>query len=283
MKYVGSYSSQSTVPSTRRSVWDPMRVFYVNEAACRSLGYSRQELLSMTVHDIDPDFPEDAWPAHWEQVKRRGNFMVESRHRAKDGRTLPVEVTVNYMEFNGKEYNCAFARDITTKKRAEQELRKSEQAKSLILENACELISYQDTDLRVVWVNKAAEESEGAEPESLVGRYCYEIWQQREQPCEGCPVAEAIRTGTFHESEMTTRDGRVWLVRGSPVRDETGKVIGVVETTLEISARKQVEEALRRSEQKFRTIVESVTCRDAHVRACDRRQADFQRGESGCR
>jgi PAS domain S-box-containing protein len=94
---------------------------FVNDAACASLGYLREELLSMTVHDIDPNFPAVIWPKHWEEVRERGSFMIESRHRTKDGRIFPVEITVNYLKFEGREYNCAFARDITERKEAEKE------------------------------------------------------------------------------------------------------------------------------------------------------------------
>ncbi len=103
------------------------RLIYVNEAACSSLGYSKEELLSMAVHDIDPNFPAEAWPGHWKEVKERGSFSLESLHRTKDGQVFPVEITVNYLEFGGREYNCAFARDITARKLAEQELRTSEE------------------------------------------------------------------------------------------------------------------------------------------------------------
>jgi PAS domain S-box-containing protein len=97
------------------------RFIYVNDTACSALGYSREELLSMTVHDIDPNFPTAAWPEHWQEVRRKGSFIVESRHRTREGRVFPVEITVNYLEFEGKEYNCAFARDITERKEAEKE------------------------------------------------------------------------------------------------------------------------------------------------------------------
>lgn len=99
------------------------KFFYVNEEACRALGYSREELLSMTVHDIDPHFPKEVWREHWEDLRRRGSFTIESEHRAKDGRIFPVEVMVNYVRFNDREYNCAFARDITERKQAEEKLK----------------------------------------------------------------------------------------------------------------------------------------------------------------
>ncbi len=98
------------------------RIIYVNNAACQSLGYSRPELLSMTVHQIDPNYPAEAWPDHWRELREQGSLTFESRHRAKDGRVFPVEITANYVEFGGKEYNCAFARDITERRQAEEAL-----------------------------------------------------------------------------------------------------------------------------------------------------------------
>ncbi len=79
----------------------------------------------MTVHDVDPNFPAEIWTKHWEELKRRGSFTFESRHRTKDGELVPVEITVNYLEFEGKEYNCAFVRDIADRKRAEESLQKA--------------------------------------------------------------------------------------------------------------------------------------------------------------
>ncbi|MEW5796136.1 MAG: ATP-binding protein [Candidatus Zixiibacteriota bacterium] len=96
------------------------RFFYVNEAACQSLGYSRQELLAKSIHDIDPNFPTEAWPIHWSELRRKGSLTFQSSFRRKDGREYPVEITANYVEFGGKAYNCAFARDITDRRRTEQ-------------------------------------------------------------------------------------------------------------------------------------------------------------------
>ncbi len=108
------------------------RFFYVNEAACKALGYTKEELLHMTVYDIDPMFPPENWEAHWQDMKERKSFSMESIHRTKDGREFPVELMVNYLEYDGAEYNCAFARDITSRKQNEEKLKgakeKAEQA-----------------------------------------------------------------------------------------------------------------------------------------------------------
>ena len=96
------------------------RFIDVNDAFCRSSGYSREELLSMTVHDTDPDYSAEIWPEFWEKLKQAGSLTFESCHRSKEGRVVPVEITANFFEYNGKEYHCGFARDITERKRAEE-------------------------------------------------------------------------------------------------------------------------------------------------------------------
>ena len=85
----------------------------------------------MTVYDIDPDVTPDNWLDHWKDVKDRGSFSLASHHRTRDGRLFPVEVTVNFVEVKGKEYICAFVRDITEQQQAEEARMKSEERLSL--------------------------------------------------------------------------------------------------------------------------------------------------------
>lgn len=101
------------------------RFFYVNDAACITLNYSRKELLSLSVHDINPDLPAEVWPEYWEEIKEFGSVRLECHHRTKDNQTFPVEITINYFQIKGKEYNCIFARDITETKRVETELQRA--------------------------------------------------------------------------------------------------------------------------------------------------------------
>lgn len=127
----------------------------------------------------------------------------------------------------------------TTK--AEEALKRSEKERATILDSMSEHVVYQDTEMRVLWANRVAGESVGLTPEQLAGHRCYEIWHQRDEPCVGCPVEKARETGQPQTKEMTSPDERVWRVRGYPVQDADGQVVGVVEVTLEITARKQAE------------------------------------------
>ncbi|HID28370.1 MAG TPA: PAS domain-containing sensor histidine kinase, partial [Desulfobacterales bacterium] len=138
-------------------------------------------------------------------------------------------------------------------KRAHDELRKSEQEKDAILNSILEVVLYQDLEHRMLWGNRMASGSVYLPPEKLVGRYCYEVWQQRSEPCPGCPVVKTRETGQTQEAQITTPDGRVWFVRGYPVLDANGDIGGVVEVKLEITDQKRTKEALRDSEGRYRT------------------------------
>jgi PAS domain S-box-containing protein len=95
---------------------------YVNDTSCRRLGYAREELLGLTVADIDPNYPREAWPAVWQRLKQQGRMRLETLHRTRSGEIYPAEVTVNHVTYRGAEFSCAFARDMTERKRTESEL-----------------------------------------------------------------------------------------------------------------------------------------------------------------
>jgi diguanylate cyclase (GGDEF)-like protein/PAS domain S-box-containing protein len=103
------------------------RIAYVSEATCRRLGYSREELLQMALLDVDLTVPSP-WSDHWQQLKEQGSLIFESTYRTKSGELFPVEVTANYVEFDGQEYGFGFARDITERKRVEEELHRAKEA-----------------------------------------------------------------------------------------------------------------------------------------------------------
>lgn len=96
-------------------------IIYANQAACSSMGFSREELLEKKVFEIDPDFPEDGWEQHKTDMRRLGRMSFEGRHRKKNGDMFPVEVTTNYIDYMGKFLGIAFDRDISERKKAEEE------------------------------------------------------------------------------------------------------------------------------------------------------------------
>ncbi len=107
----------------------------VNQTVCDRLGYSRDELVGMHLTDFVPDFDRREWTDHWKRLKSIRQFVVESTHQARDGRIIPVEVSVALFEMDGESYRCSFARDITERKSAEQKLQESQQHIQAIAEH----------------------------------------------------------------------------------------------------------------------------------------------------
>lgn len=95
------------------------KIIYANQTTCNKLGYTSEELLQKSVLDISPHSTVD-YPKHWEELKKVGAIEFESVHQTKDGRELPVSIVANYMNFQGREFNCGFVRDLSAKKKRDE-------------------------------------------------------------------------------------------------------------------------------------------------------------------
>ena len=119
------------------------------------------------------------------------------------------------------------------------------QAQKTILDSLIEHVVIHDMNFNVLWANRSACDSVGLALEQIVGRFCYEIWPKRSIPCDDCPVALSRKTGIPQSIEKKTPDGRCWQISGSPVFDNKGRIIAMVELTLDITQRVNAEEALK--------------------------------------
>ena len=103
---------------------------YVNDAACRLLGYTAPELLSKSVWDICVGLAEDSWQERSEAL-RKSVLRMECNCRARDGRLIPVEISLKYLRAEGRGFNCAYVRDITSRKQLEDEFRQAQKLEAV--------------------------------------------------------------------------------------------------------------------------------------------------------
>ena len=129
---------------------------YVNDAVCQKLGYSREELLKMGIEDMDSDFSVEKRSYHWEKFKQKKVVTFETRHRAKNGRIFPVEVTSHYLQFNGEEYEFAFAVDVTGRRKAEEEVGKKTEHLKTLYELGKKLNSITSKEEMLPWIAEHA-------------------------------------------------------------------------------------------------------------------------------
>jgi PAS domain S-box-containing protein len=239
------------------------RFFYVNEAACRALGYSRDELLQMTVFDIDPAFTEKMWRESWRRLKTEKTVVLETVHRAKEGRTYPVEIRANYLEFGGRVYDCAFARDITERKRAEEEVAESRKRYRGLVEKINDWVWEIDADGVYTYSSPRARDLLGYPPEEILGK----------TPFDFMPPAEAQRVGNvlqpiwrerkpleLIENTLVRKDGSLVTIEtsGMPMFAEDGAFLGYTGIDRDVTLRKQAQDALRESEQRYRRLIENL-------------------------
>ncbi|MCX7796998.1 MAG: PAS domain S-box protein [Melioribacter sp.] len=103
-------------------IGDKGEILYVNKAACKALEYTKEELLKMTVFDIDPNIKKENWEKHWQKTLEKKSCVFETQHKSKSGRIFPVEIFVDTIEFKGKFIHWDFVNDITERKDYEKEL-----------------------------------------------------------------------------------------------------------------------------------------------------------------
>lgn len=238
------------------------RFIYVNNAACKSLGYSREELLSMGVSDIDPDFSEDVWPSHWVELKQRGAMILRTHHRKKDGRVFPVEIATNYSEFDGVGYNCAFARDLTAQVKSEEALRESEERYRNLIEQMPDAIYRSTPEGRFLAVNEAFVKMLGYDSkeemmELYIPRDLY--FSPEDRDAINKPLAEKDEPDTTI-IRLKKKDGSELFVEdhGQTACDDDGKLLYYEGVLRNITDRMQAEEALRQSDEILRATLEST-------------------------
>jgi PAS domain S-box-containing protein len=236
------------------------RFVYVNEQACRCLGYSRDELLGLTVSDIDPDFTPEQRMVLFGKIAGEGGACFESRHRRCDGSIFPVEIRTALVEHQGEAYIVVLARDITEEKRAGESIAAREREFRSLAESLPDSIVRYDPNGVIVYINRSLELTLGKVAADIIGlrvRECY-----RGDSYEGFAqtLDNVLATGKDSEIEIFLPDPRVpsvviHQVRFVAERDENGEVIGALAIGRDISALKRSERELEASRSQLRGLV----------------------------
>jgi PAS domain S-box-containing protein len=176
------------------------------------------------------------------------------------GETIWVSITAaSRRDDDGSMIVDGVLEDISKRKRAELDLRESEQQKAAILNGLKDvLVQYLDEDLNILWTNGGLSASSAPSLGNRLSGRCYEIIKGLSKPCLDCSALRAFQSGHPEEGEVIMQDGRVWITRSNPVRDASGKVSRVINIAFDITRRKRAEENLRQSEMQYRALFEGA-------------------------
>ncbi len=198
------------------------RVVDVNQQACVSLGYQREELIGMLPSDFDPDADAAFTQRTLARLDAGETMAFDSRHRRKDGTIFPVEVRLRPFWINDQRFHIGLVRDITERKRTEQALRESEARLRTLLENLDRVaVQAYEPDGTITFWNRASEQFYGYTADEALGRDLVELLHaETTREHERKIMAEALRTGQVpgaEEVEVVRRDGSKITVYASRV------------------------------------------------------------------
>lgn len=248
-----------------KSDWKGNFIF-VNDAFTRVLGYQRDEVLRLNYTDlVHPDRREEEFAYYRNQLKNRApESFRQLPCVTKTGATVWIEQRVrSIFGKDGRiiEFDC-IARDITERKALEESLRRSEKKYRNLVDS--QLIGYYEVDLEgsFTFSNKSMASFLGYAPEALIGKN-YREAMTPDSAARAFEYFGKVFTGELPlavvELDMLHRDGHVINSESyvSLMGDEGGRPSGFAGVGIDISARKKAEEALRQSEEKYRTLLET--------------------------
>lgn len=229
---------------------------WVNEAAARTLGYSREEILKLNYKDI----VESAYvPLTTENLRKKVENGLESTGpyeipiRAKDGRRLWLEITSRIIKRDGKPIGVhGMARDVTDRRVAQEALSESERFLSSVFACIQDGLSILDKDMRIIRVNPTVKRWY-PHGEPFIGRKCHEAYHGLPHPCDACPSLTTLKTGQSSYGVVPKRGatGEVtgWLdLYSFPLIGESpGELKGVIQYIRDITEQKRLEEQLRQA------------------------------------
>lgn len=239
------------------------RLYYVNQAACRMLGYSRDELLKLRVSDVNPHFPPEQWPSQWEQLQKQGSKSIETTHRTAAGRDLQIGMNLHFYELESEQFVVGTARDITAEKQAKALL----SAKTAELENLIRLLplglAVVNPDRKFVRVNSEFCRIFGYESSEVVGQRTRILYRDNESYLQAAGYQQQLTDSGEPRRfmiEFRRKDGTILQCEttSTALREKSGEVTGYLSLFQDYTERWETQRSLRRTQQALDMAADAV-------------------------
>jgi PAS domain S-box-containing protein len=224
----------------------------VNDSYCEMIGYTREELLGMSIADIDAVESPEMVAQRTNKIVEQGSDQFETRHRRKDGDIIDVEVSVNYLNI-GEGRMFVFIRDITERKQAEEIFR------TISMSSPASIYIIQDG--KFVFANHRFLEHVGLTEEELLNTDQYNLIHPEDREMvrrSAIEILKGIRTTPFEFRAFNKAGEMMWVAETVASIQYQGRR-AVLASALNITERRHAEEALQESEERYRELAESIT------------------------
>ncbi len=239
------------------------RIVEANKAASVQMGYTRDEIVSLSVGDIHPkaDLP-GVLQAFERQLRGEISLAPEIPVLRKDGSIFYADFNATPIALGGKRYLIGVFRDITERTRAEAALRESEKRLRALIDAIPDAVFFKDAAGRHIIANRANEELYGLSPDKMIGKTVEDLLPPvmavvcRRNDEEMMKRREIVR-GEEHATDSDGKD-RILDTIKVPIYDDSGNAVGLVGIARDITAAKRAEEKIRQSEAFTRSILDTV-------------------------
>ncbi|MGD9898520.1 MAG: PAS domain S-box protein [Calditrichaceae bacterium] len=240
----------------------PGRCIEVNEVACEKLGYSKEEILSLTPFEIKSMDSVLKIPAIMEELHRNSRARFTINNKSKDGESIPVEINSHLFELDNKKVILSITRDLRERFETEEALKTSEERLKLALDGTKAGLWDWNISTGEKFYSRQWSDMLGYEPEDLKNKDSF--WESLVHPDDYKNVVQLLHSHLEGNSDQYIAEYRIlaksgdwkWILDSGKVveRDETGKPLRAAGTHLDISQRKMIEEQILQSEHKFKAI-----------------------------
>jgi PAS domain S-box-containing protein len=245
-------------------------IISANPAAEKILGLSLDQMQGKS--SLDPgwksiredgsDFPgeEHAAMVALRTGKKVGPLIMGVYHPQKQEHVwLSINATPLFKPGETKPYQVyATFDDITERKQAEEAHIREKYEKELVVNNLTEQVAFLDLEMNIVWVNSEVIKRHNLQSKDYIGEKCYKVYHQLSKPCPDCAIIDVFKTGQPSGGIHKSPDGCYWQMAGTPIFDKGGKMIGVLDTSLDVTDLKLAEQALKESETRFQRMLKVI-------------------------
>ncbi|MBD2175638.1 PAS domain S-box protein [Pseudanabaena sp. FACHB-1998] len=217
----------------------------VNQSYANILGYSINEMLNLSIYDIDVKWTKDELDTGLAEFKKQKKVMFETQHRRKDGSICHVEISATSVDWDNDIVQFGICRDVSNRKLAEAKLQKQQQELQTLVENIPDVVARFDRDLRRIYINPVIESIRGISAEELIGKSPEEVPLPNALLEALHKVLESGQQEIIDFAYDSISGLRYFQSRLVPEFDANGEIISILSISRDFTEQKVAEQALQ--------------------------------------